>query len=91
MRIHADPDPGQTLKSQKVEILHDRYCILKYAIGQKHTNEGTKALFKGRLQNPGLSVNFVLLPCTWIQDCQINADPCGSGSTTLVATIKQIK
>ncbi len=24
MRIHADPDPGQTLKSQKVEFLHEK-------------------------------------------------------------------
>jgi hypothetical protein len=24
-RIQADPDPGQTLKSQKVEFLHEKY------------------------------------------------------------------
>jgi hypothetical protein len=24
-RIHADPDPGQTFKSQKVEFLHEKY------------------------------------------------------------------
>jgi hypothetical protein len=23
MRIHADPDPGLTLKSQKIEFLHE--------------------------------------------------------------------
>jgi hypothetical protein len=25
IRIHADPDSGQTLKSQKVEFLHEKY------------------------------------------------------------------
>jgi hypothetical protein len=25
MRIQADLDPGQTLKSQKVEFLHEKY------------------------------------------------------------------
>ncbi len=25
MEIHQDPDPGQTLKSQKVEFLHEWY------------------------------------------------------------------
>ncbi len=25
MRIQADPDHGQTLKSQKVEFLHEKY------------------------------------------------------------------
>jgi hypothetical protein len=66
MWIHGDPDPdpGQTVKSQKVEK-----------------------------QKQGLFVNFGQFPCswirsgiafpirirTWIQDSQINADPCGSG------------
>ncbi len=34
MRIHADPDPGHTLKSQKVELLH----YLKYVIVQNKTH-----------------------------------------------------
>jgi hypothetical protein len=29
MRIHADPDPGQTLPSQKVEYLHEKYILCK--------------------------------------------------------------
>jgi hypothetical protein len=28
MRIHADPDPGQTLKSQKVEFLQEKYTLI---------------------------------------------------------------
>jgi hypothetical protein len=27
-RIHPDPDPGQTLKSHKVEFLHEKYNVL---------------------------------------------------------------
>ncbi len=33
MRIHPDPDPGQTLKSQKVKFLHEKLYFT--VIGQK--------------------------------------------------------
>jgi hypothetical protein len=33
MQIHSDPDPGQTLKSQKVELLHEKLYFT--VIGQK--------------------------------------------------------
>jgi hypothetical protein len=30
MRIHPDPDPDQTLKSQKGQFLQEKYTFLKY-------------------------------------------------------------
>ncbi len=81
MRIHADPDHGQSLSLQK-NILKVRYVI-----GQKHTYEGTKAFLKGRkpgqfwsifmLKDPdphsqcGSGSGFPIL----IQDSQMNVDP----------------
>jgi hypothetical protein len=37
MGISADPDPGQTLMSLTVEILHEKYTVLKVGtvIGKK--------------------------------------------------------
>jgi hypothetical protein len=29
MRIYADPDTGQTLPSQKVEFLHEKYILCR--------------------------------------------------------------
>ncbi len=69
--------PVQTFKSQKVEFL------------QKNSDEVTKALFNSR--KPGLFVNFVQLPWSWIRIRIPNTDPdpgqpnqCGSGYTTLL-------
>jgi hypothetical protein len=44
-------------------------------MGQKTygTYEGTKAFLKSR--KPGLFVNFVQFPCSWIQICIPNTDP----------------
>ncbi len=75
MRIHADPDPGQT--SQKVEFSHE-YTQCRQQVN-KHTHEGTKALAKGR--KPGLFVNF------WSLSILLDLDPhsqYGSGSRTAI-------
>ncbi len=57
MHTHADLDPCQTLKSQNVKILHEKYTYLLNVVKViKHTYEGTKAFLKGR--KPGLFVNF---------------------------------
>jgi hypothetical protein len=65
-------------------------------MGQKTYHEVTKTFLKGR--KPGLFVNVDQFPFSWIrirfpnadldpiQDSQMNADPGGSGSTTLVET-----
>ncbi len=83
--VPADPDPGQTLKAQKVELLHEKY---RYPIktGKKHTYEATKAFLKGR--KPGLFINFGQFPCSRIRIPNFDPDPghpneAGSGSTTL--------
>jgi hypothetical protein len=38
---YADPDPGQTLMSQRVAFLHEKYT--KKVKGRKHTCEGYKS------------------------------------------------
>ncbi len=88
----ADPDPGLAWKSQKVE-----FCMKNIIDKKKHNyHEGTKAFLKCR--KPGLFVKIFFgqfqssrigsgsaFPIRiLIQDCQMNADPCGSGSTTLL-------
>ncbi len=45
MRIHADLDPCQTLKSQKVEFLHEKYNKTRYW-GKKHIYDGKKSVFE---------------------------------------------
>jgi hypothetical protein len=59
IRIHADPDPGQTFKSQKVEFLHEKYT------GQKTYLQKYKCLFES--QETRLFVNFGKFPY-WILD-----------------------
>jgi hypothetical protein len=54
-RIHADPDPGQNLKSQKVELSHEKYRYKSRELAKKHSYEGTKALLD---RKPGLFVYF---------------------------------
>jgi hypothetical protein len=39
LRIHADPNPGQTLKSKKVEFLHEKYKYSKVDNRKKHRYE----------------------------------------------------
>ncbi len=53
--LKADPDPGQTWKSQKVNFLHEKYNEVLYRrslIGQKQTSdyEGPKAFWKAENQ-----------------------------------------
>ncbi len=84
-QANTDPNPGQTLKSQKVEFLHEKYRS-KYV--KKHAYEGTwyrtKAFLKGRKPRVYLwiLVNFhapesgsVFPIRIRIQDNQMNADP----------------
>jgi hypothetical protein len=71
---YPDSDPGQTLKSQKVEF----YVENIFQVGTRSSKtcgiyEGTKAFLKGR--KPGFFVNFGRFPCSWIQDSHANADP----------------
>jgi hypothetical protein len=89
MRIHPDQDPGQTLKSQKVEFLHEIYFISK----TYGTYEGTrtKAFLKGR--KPDLFFNFGQFPCSRIRIRIPNTYPdqgmpnkCGSGSKAQILT-----
>jgi hypothetical protein len=68
MRIHADPDPGQTFTSQKFGFWYEKYTLCrKYVIINIPTKE----------QQPRLEMRFVFLlvfcqfSCSWIQ---INAD-----------------
>jgi hypothetical protein len=89
MRI-ADPDPGQTLMSQKVEFLHEQ---VKGHCRQNHTYEGTQKQF-GR--QASFFVDFSQFQCSWIRTHIPNADPdpglpnqCGSGSTTLKISLKR--
>jgi hypothetical protein len=88
MRTQTDPcpDPRRTLKSQKLNFNNEKKTKSTLGKGSKTYYEGTKAFSKGR--KPGLFVHFDQFPCSWIrnQDSQINADPCGSGSTTLLQT-----
>ncbi len=60
-----DPDPGQTLKSQKVEFLHENMLKVRTIKDKKLSYEGTKAFLKGR--KPGLFVNFSQFTCSWIR------------------------
>ncbi len=76
MRIRVDPDsdPGQTLESQKVECLYEKYCWSKQGNRsktylQKYNN---KAFLRSR--KPGLFANFGQFPCSG------SAFPIGSGS-----------
>ncbi len=87
IRIHADPEPDQTSKSQKVEFYMKNIPYLKKVIGQKTygTYEGTNAFLKGR--KPESFLNFGNFHATGsgsafririrfrIQDSRINADP----------------
>ncbi len=41
-RVYADPDPGQTFKSQKSDFLHEKYGILKVPVGNRSKNIHTK-------------------------------------------------
>jgi hypothetical protein len=78
LRLHADPDSGQALKSQKVEFLHE-----KYTEGQESHLRSYKSLLKGRNQVPlKILVNFhapgsgSAFPIRIrIQDSRMNADP----------------
>jgi hypothetical protein len=91
MRIHAGPDPGQNLETQKAEFLHNKYTHVKWQWVKKHTGTyvGKKAYFKDR--KLGLFVNFDQFPCSWfriripnrilIRDSKIKAYPSGFGST----------
>jgi hypothetical protein len=68
----TDPDPGQTLKSRKVEFLHEKYRYLKKGTGKKvkeHTgsSESTKSILKGR--EPG---SFLLI---WSISMLLDPDP----------------
>jgi|688.fasta_scaffold890047_1 hypothetical protein len=40
MRIHADPDPGEALKSKYVEIIHEN--MLELEVGNRSNNIPTK-------------------------------------------------
>ena len=75
MRIHADQDPGQTLKSQKVEFLHEKYRILYVEKRSQNITRKvfSKAFWKGR--KLGLFVNFGKFPCYWIRIRIPNTDP----------------
>jgi hypothetical protein len=87
MRLLGDPgvDQGQTLPPQKVEFFTLKYTLNRYGTkGHKHTYVDTKGFLKG--WKSGLLVNFCQFPCAFpkrirIQESQINADSCGSGST----------
>jgi hypothetical protein len=81
LRIQADPDPGQTFKSQKVEFYMKN--LLKVGDRSKNipyrTYQGTKAFLKGRIckfwVNFHASVSGSAFPIRiWIQDSQMNAD-----------------
>ncbi len=74
-RIHADP--GQSLRSQKVEFLQQQN--FKNVIVQKHTYEDIKDLLKDR--DAGLFVNLGQFPCSWIR-IRISKYGSGSGSRT---------
>jgi hypothetical protein len=83
MRIHADPGPGQTLKSQKVEFSHKK--ILKVGNSKKIPMKFKQKLFDR--QDSGLLIFFGQFRCSWIRIRIPNTDPdpgqpheCGSGS-----------
>jgi hypothetical protein len=58
IQLFADPDSGETLKSQKVEFLHENILkVTKYGTG---SYEVTNAFLKGR--KPDLFVNFGQFP-----------------------------
>jgi hypothetical protein len=65
MRIHADPDSGQTLKSHKVKRRYKSFL--------KSKNQVYLLILKS-----GLFVIFGQCPCSWfrirIQDSKINED-----------------
>ncbi len=42
MKIHGDPDPGQSLPTQKIGFWHEKYTLCRGNV-IKHTNVGTKA------------------------------------------------
>jgi hypothetical protein len=96
IQTNADLDPGQILKSQKVEFFHENMLKVSKR-SKKHTYEGTKAFLKGR--KPGLFVNFGQYPSSAfpiririrIQDSQFKADPRGSGSTILLLSLLMLR
>jgi hypothetical protein len=79
IQTNADPDPnpGQTLKEQKVEFLHEKYTEIS------NRSKKPKAFFKG--SKPSLFVNLGQFTCSWIRNRSriLNTDPgrpydCGS-------------
>ncbi len=60
MQIHADPDTGQTLESQKVEFL--RGNMLKICQIPNYLRSTKVHFLKGR--KPGLSLNFSQCQCS---------------------------
>jgi hypothetical protein len=100
--LYADlnPDPGQTLKSQKFEFLHWKYTKVGKVIGQNtHLRRyGTKPFWNARNEFYFLTfVNFLArgfgsgsaFPKRIRIHCRKkNADPCGSGSAILLGTRK---
>ncbi len=80
IRIHADLDPGRTLKSQKVEFLHLKYQVYFKNVGNTiniPTNTiNIPYLFERRETRFTVFVNFGQFPCSWIQIrlmyCQLN-------------------
>ncbi len=81
--LNADPDsnPGS---ENNAEFLDEAYWYLMQVIGQKHTYKDTKdfLLILDSFHAPG-SGSAVPLRIQ-IQDNQVKADPCGSGSTTMI-------
>jgi hypothetical protein len=66
MPIHADPEPGQTSQSQKVEFSHKKYMRSK-------AGNPNDLLILVTFQAPGSGSAF--LKRIRIQDSQTNADP----------------
>ncbi len=91
LRIQADPNPGQTLKSQKVERSHEYIRVT----GQKHTCKSTKKagnkvylLILFNFHVPGSGSAFPIKIWIRIQDSQIDADQCGSVSDIPYNTVQ---
>jgi hypothetical protein len=93
MRILADPDPGQTLPSQKDGFLHEKYTLVQVICHETYgTYVGTVQILKTgnevyllilvKFLSPGSGSTFPILT----QESQIKTNPCGygPGSETLV-------
>jgi hypothetical protein len=99
MRIQADPDLDQTSESQKADFLHEKYTFSTVCKRSKNIPTKVQKRFRkeeiqfclyilANFHAPGTGSAFPVR--IRIQDSKMNADPCGSGSTTLEGSLLQL-